>query len=89
MQVKIIEEYCKGCNLCTFVCPREVFHVSDQMCDRGYYIPAIENPQDCVNWERENPDRAVCERCILNCPDHAIAWAMGDDNSDASPEEDA
>ncbi len=87
MQVKITEEYCKGCNLCTLVCPRDVFQVSDERCDRGYCIPSIERPRDCVNWERKDPQKAVCERCILNCPDHAITWDLGDDVSGSPVEE--
>lgn len=74
MQVRINPEYCKGCNLCTLVCPRKVFREGVEVCERGFCLPLVKNPEKCPNWKRKDSNRAVCELCLLTCPDHAIDW---------------
>ena len=72
MRVRVNSEYCKGCNLCTIVCPRKVFVKGETASDRGFIQPTIANPERCPNFNRKSKDKAVCEICLLTCPDQAI-----------------
>jgi 2-oxoglutarate ferredoxin oxidoreductase subunit delta len=72
MQVRVNSEYCKGCNLCTVVCPRKVFQMGEIASEKGYIQPAIVSPEKCPNFNRKSRKKAVCEICILTCPDQAI-----------------
>jgi len=74
MQVRINPEYCKGCDLCTVVCPKGVFQEGKEISERGFCPPLVKEPDRCPNWKRNDPKKAVCELCILICPDHAIDW---------------
>ncbi|WP_292460350.1 ferredoxin family protein [Methanothermococcus sp. Ax23] len=62
MKIEINENYCKGCDICIFVCPRDVFVKSDKLNKKGVYPPIAENPEKCTN----------CQLCVLQCPDQAI-----------------
>jgi 2-oxoglutarate ferredoxin oxidoreductase subunit delta len=72
MQIRVNSEYCKGCNLCTVVCPRKVFEKGEIASERGYIQPKIVNPERCPNFSRKSKNKAVCEICLLTCPDQAI-----------------
>jgi len=74
MQIEINREYCKGCNLCIIVCPRKVFEESKEMGEWGVLIPTVAHPERCPNINRRDKRKAVCELCILTCPDQAIQW---------------
>ncbi len=54
--------YCKGCGICIHVCPKKVLEASKEVNSRGYYVPAIVDPEACTN----------CRQCELFCPDFAI-----------------
>lgn len=61
-QVRVLVEYCKGCELCVSVCPKGVLEMSDQLTEVG------------VRPARPKAD-AVCTGCTLCyqvCPDAAI-----------------
>lgn len=73
MQIRVNPDFCKGCNLCTNVCPRKVFEKGDTPSERGYIQPRIVNPDRCPNSNRKVRARAVCEMCLLTCPDQAIS----------------
>ena len=62
MKIEINENYCKGCDICIFVCPRDVFVKSDKQNKKGVYPPIAENPEKCTN----------SQLCVLQCPDQAI-----------------
>ena len=74
MQVGINKEYCKGCNLCIIVCPRKVFEEGDEIGKWGVPVPRVAYPDSCPNSKRRERSKAVCEICILTCPDQAIQW---------------
>jgi len=74
MQPEINGEYCKGCDLCIAVCPRKVYETGKEISERGYLIPIVAYPDRCPNFKRTDRDKAVCELCILTCPDQAIHW---------------
>lgn len=60
--IKIDEELCKGCAICITFCPKKVFDTSNQINNRGYYLPIIVRINDCT----------YCKFCELLCPEFAI-----------------
>jgi NAD-dependent dihydropyrimidine dehydrogenase PreA subunit len=36
--------------------------------------PIVSHPEKCANWKRNDRKKAVCEICLLTCPDHALEW---------------
>lgn len=61
-EVFVIENRCKGCAMCIWVCPTEVLDVSPKMNAKGYHPPEVVNPQWCTG----------CKLCEYICPDFAI-----------------
>jgi 2-oxoglutarate ferredoxin oxidoreductase subunit delta len=58
------EERCKGCLLCTLVCPEEIIVQSDRFNAQGYKV---------VEVPKENADKCTgCAACAQICPDGAI-----------------
>ncbi|MDU2065653.1 MAG: 4Fe-4S binding protein [Sporomusaceae bacterium] len=56
------EERCKGCELCTAVCPKKIIQLSDRINSKGY------RPSMCI-------DESKCIGCMLcakTCPDMVI-----------------
>jgi len=74
MQVKVNRRYCKGCNLCVRECPNRVFYEGVEISERGYIPPNIAHPERCANFKRKTKKNAVCEMCVLTCPDQALGW---------------
>ncbi|HSV31691.1 MAG TPA: 4Fe-4S dicluster domain-containing protein [Atribacteraceae bacterium] len=67
--VIISREFCKGCGLCTRICPPRVLVMSDSFNARGYYPAEVANPKACIG----------CGFCAQLCPDVAIAVYREDD----------
>ncbi len=61
-QVKIDIERCKGCELCTTVCPKEILQLSKNMNKKGYLVIEILDEEKCIG----------CGMCALICPDVAL-----------------
>ena len=61
-KVSIIEDRCKGCSFCAEYCPRDVLEMSEHFNKKGYHLPYVKNPEDCVN----------CNFCEVICPEFAI-----------------
>ncbi len=61
---KIIFDYerCKGCQICTTVCPKKILTVSDQINHKGYHPVKITDYDKCIS----------CGLCALVCPDLVI-----------------
>ncbi len=55
-------ERCKGCGLCTTVCPKEIVYLSDNLNRQGYRTSAITSQEACIS----------CGFCALICPDVAV-----------------
>lgn len=58
----IDNDRCKGCSLCTSVCPKDVLEISDKINTKGYFPAYQARPEDCI----------ACARCCTMCPDMAI-----------------
>ncbi len=57
----LIEEACKGCNLCIEACKPEALILSNKLSKQGYYVPRY--LEEKCTW---------CKICELICPDMAI-----------------
>jgi len=61
--IVIDENRCKGCELCTTVCPKDIIHMADRFTPRGYHPATLVDPE------------YICTGCLLCstiCPDVAI-----------------
>ncbi len=62
--IEILEERCKGCLLCTEVCPKHLLRRSDHFNRHGYLVvEAVETPGEACTG---------CASCAVMCPDVAI-----------------
>ena len=61
-EIIIDDQFCKGCNLCIEICPRNVFSRSNKRSRAGYSMPQAADPGKC----------SVCFLCEMTCPDLAI-----------------
>ena len=61
-EVIIDEERCKGCELCTTVCPKGILKLSKKINKKGYLVINITNREKCIG----------CGMCALICPDIAL-----------------
>lgn len=61
-RVIIDEERCKGCQLCTLICPKEIIALSERSNQQGYKVVEITAQEDCT----------ACAACARICPDYAI-----------------
>jgi 2-oxoglutarate ferredoxin oxidoreductase subunit delta len=62
VEIIIDEEYCKGCNICVELCPKDVFESSGKINTRGYYTPIISRLEQCDG----------CKICDLVCPEMSV-----------------
>lgn len=62
VKINIIEQRCKGCNICTEICQAGVLEVSQELNSNGYHPPRVKNLNDCI----------YCGMCEMFCPDFAI-----------------
>ncbi|QJT10019.1 4Fe-4S dicluster domain-containing protein [Oceanidesulfovibrio marinus] len=61
-RVTILDERCKGCMLCTTVCPKDVLAQSDRFNQQGYKVVEVVDEESCTG----------CTACAMICPDYAI-----------------
>ncbi len=75
MKLIIDEDRCKGCNICTTVCPYNIFQEGNHLNKRGIIIPVLDRPERCTNCRLQKLyGRQLCGVCQLICPDQAISW---------------
>jgi 2-oxoglutarate ferredoxin oxidoreductase subunit delta len=75
MKLVIDEDRCKGCNICTMVCPYRIFQPGTKPNKRGVYVPELDRPERCTNCRlRSLYGRTLCGVCQMICPDQAISW---------------
>lgn len=66
---KINEEYCKGCGLCVFICPKKILKLSlDTTNSKGYTPVKITDVNQCIG----------CLSCAMMCPDTVIRIEKND-----------
>ncbi|KAB1440839.1 4Fe-4S binding protein [Pseudodesulfovibrio senegalensis] len=63
-RIVIQEDRCKGCLLCTTVCPTQIIVQSDRFNQSGYKVAEVPEAdmEKCIG----------CTSCALICPDLAI-----------------
>ena len=61
-KVTILEEYCKGCELCVAVCPQKMLTLSNRYNSRGLRVISATRSDGCTG----------CCNCTTMCPDAAI-----------------
>jgi 2-oxoglutarate ferredoxin oxidoreductase subunit delta len=75
MKLVIDENRCKGCNLCTMVCPYKIFRTGKIQNRRGIVVPELDRPERCANCRLQHLyGRTLCGVCQMICPDQAIRW---------------
>ncbi len=60
--VRILDEYCKGCELCISVCPKDVLVLSERFNKKGLKVAEVHRAEACTG----------CMNCAVICPDVAI-----------------
>lgn len=61
--IVIDEDTCKGCELCTTVCPKDLVKMGKHFNAKGYHPSKLVDPEEeCTG----------CTLCALMCPDVAI-----------------
>ncbi len=63
-RIVIREERCKGCLLCTTVCPKGIIRQSDRFNQQGYKVVEVA--------EGDMDKCTACTACAQICPDFAI-----------------
>jgi 2-oxoglutarate ferredoxin oxidoreductase subunit delta len=61
-RIDIDHRYCKGCMLCKYICPCDVYEPGQERSDLDYLMPQatrIENCKDCGLCESHCPDMAL------------------------------
>ena len=63
-RIEISEVLCKGCQLCTTVCPKDLIEISHhRLTPKGYRPAVLTDP---------NGECTGCAICAMICPDAAI-----------------
>ena len=61
-KIYVEKDRCKGCELCTKVCPQEIISMSKEINVKGYFYAYCTDPARCIG----------CRVCAIMCPDVAI-----------------
>jgi len=61
-RIEINQGLCKGCALCTILCPLELIKIGKQINENGYFYAVFTNDESCKG----------CALCAKICPDVAI-----------------
>jgi 2-oxoglutarate ferredoxin oxidoreductase subunit delta len=61
--IVIDEKHCKGCELCTTVCPKGIIEMADYFSAKGYRPAVLVDPNGLCTG---------CALCATICPDVAI-----------------
>ena len=61
-KVFFYEPYCKGCEICTEMCPEDVLRIGSRLGPLGYFLAEVKDEGACNG----------CRYCEVACPDMAI-----------------
>lgn len=62
-KIEINFERCKGCGLCTTVCPKKILEMQKEKRNKkGYFTASCTDVSKCIG----------CAMCAMMCPDCAI-----------------
>ena len=62
-RVTISADVCKGCGLCTSVCPKQIVELDrTRLNEKGYNPATVTDAEACI----------ACAMCAIICPDSAI-----------------
>ncbi|SKA12466.1 4Fe-4S binding protein [Selenihalanaerobacter shriftii] len=61
-EVKFSQDRCKGCELCTTVCPKDIVVMADEINIKGFHPAAVTDVDECI----------ACGFCANICPDVVI-----------------
>lgn len=61
-RVTFREERCKGCELCTTVCPKKIITMASHINVMGFHPATVEDMEKCTG----------CATCARMCPDLVI-----------------
>ena len=61
-KIAIKPDWCKGCGLCIWVCPKKSIRLAEEVDHRGIRIACFDNNTTCTG----------CGFCYMICPDVAI-----------------
>jgi 2-oxoglutarate ferredoxin oxidoreductase subunit delta len=62
IKILIDDQFCKGCNLCLHVCPKNIFSEGEGRSRGGYRMPRVDGEKECTG----------CLLCEMTCPDLAL-----------------
>ena len=71
--IRIITEFCKGCELCTNYCPEKILQLSTDFNSKSYHYPFV--------IKEMNEKCTQCRMCERICPEMAIF--LKDDNNNS------
>jgi 2-oxoglutarate ferredoxin oxidoreductase subunit delta len=60
--IVVLEERCKGCELCVPACPEDILVMSRRTNSKGWNVVDTQAMEKCI----------ACNLCALICPDRAI-----------------
>lgn len=64
-RIEVDEAHCKGCSLCTMVCPKDlIVMANDRLTLKGYHPAELLDP---------NGECTGCAICAVICPDASIS----------------
>lgn len=61
-KVVVIEERCKGCEICVETCPKKALAMTKRINSKGYFVVGLADESKCNS----------CTLCALMCPDVAL-----------------
>lgn len=79
MKPVINTKYCKGCNICIYICPKKCYSRGTDISEMGYFAAVVSAQEKCYNHNKE--DNLICELCVLSCPDQAISWTAEEEEA--------
>lgn len=74
--VVITAKFCKACDLCISVCPKDCLEHSDTLNDYGVYPVRLRDGATCTG----------CSLCAMMCPDTAIEVFRSESTKPAAKE---